>query len=345
MIFSVSRQNIIFSVHAICMMIFCVWGSSGFAQEQASPFLEDIVIDTRVDRSDVTVGDPITYTLTIRYRPEIKPSLPGWGVNLGQFEIQDYSVTDPVKEQDYYIQESTYRIATYYAENYTIPSVTVNYRDRNGEDQSITSEPIEITVHSIAPSEAKEIRTIKPPRQIPPDYTIYYVIAGAVVGLAALIAGFIWFMKWRAKHKSLLPEPEVPLRPAHELAYEELETLINSTLLTDQRIKEYYFELSEIVRRYFSRRFGILTLERTSSEILEDLNSMDEISESLHEDIASHFSHCDWVKFAKYIPAADEIHAATDTARQFVDVTRKREEPVDDDTNTRSVVVHGTEAG
>ena len=46
-------------------------------------------IQTEVDRDRITIGDRITYTVTITRDPELEIVTPGLAANLGQFEIKD----------------------------------------------------------------------------------------------------------------------------------------------------------------------------------------------------------------------------------------------------------------
>jgi len=56
---------------------------------------------------------------------------------------------------------------------------------------------------------------------------------------------------------------------------------------------------SEIIRRFFEGRFGIIALEMTSDEILQQLKQIPEAEPSLKE-IKTFFLTADLVKFAKY---------------------------------------------
>ena len=49
-----------------------------------------IEVNSSVDTSRITIGDRITYTLSIDHVDTMRVEKPGAGVNLGQFEIKDY---------------------------------------------------------------------------------------------------------------------------------------------------------------------------------------------------------------------------------------------------------------
>ncbi len=56
-----------------------------------------IEVTSSVDTSVITIGDRITYTISLSYRKDLHVEKPGEGLNLGQFEIKDYSVSEPVE--------------------------------------------------------------------------------------------------------------------------------------------------------------------------------------------------------------------------------------------------------
>lgn len=57
-----------------------------------------VTVASRVDKSLITIGDLIRYTVTVTHMKGVNVRTPGTGANLGGFEIRDYKVLDP-KEQ------------------------------------------------------------------------------------------------------------------------------------------------------------------------------------------------------------------------------------------------------
>jgi len=71
--------------------------------------------------------------------------------------------------------------------------------------------------------------------------------------ILAVIAGFIWLnfgKKGRAQTATIETR-----RPAHEIAYEALDELRGKALVRAGLIKEFYTQLSLILRRYLEDRF------------------------------------------------------------------------------------------
>jgi hypothetical protein len=116
--------------------------------------------------------------------------------------------------------------------------------------------------------------------------------------------------------------PAAPPRPAHEIAYAELERLLSSGLLEAGRVKEFHIELAEILRRYLEARYGIDTFERTTWEVMEALRAA-RLPIRVHAALGEFFAACDLVKFAKYLPDPAETRGTVERAYRLVDETRE----------------------
>jgi hypothetical protein len=136
--------------------------------------------------------------------------------------------------------------------------------------------------------------------------------------------------RWRARRAQVTapPEPVAPPRPPHEIAYGEMQRLLSSGLLEKGRIKEFYIELAEIMKRYLEARFGVDTFERTTSEILEALR-LARLPVRGMTSTSEFFGACDMVKFARHAPASEETRATVERAYRLIDETKAPEQPAE----------------
>ena len=179
-----------------------------------------------------------------------------------------------------------------------------------------------------------DIRDIRGPVEFPAGPFFYILLAILVLALIAALTMFL--LRRRKKASKKAPPPKLP----HEIAYEELESLRKKGLIESGRVKEYYFELSLIARRYLENRFDLRAPEMTTEEFLGKLKDSDALSRE-HKNLLKDFlSHCDMVKFAKYGPSREEMTLSFDSARRLVDETREVNrlagEPVSRLTETKS---------
>jgi hypothetical protein len=85
-------------------------------------------------------------------------------------------------------------------------------------------------------------------------------------------------------------------------------------LLTHNEFKLYYTLVTEAVRRYLEDRYGIDAMDRTTTELLDELSGRGRRVEKLDDLLRV----ADLVKFAKYVPAVEGGVAAISTAREIV---------------------------
>ncbi len=143
-----------------------------------------------------------------------------------------------------------------------------------------------------------------------------------LLGVLLLIGLLLYFFVFRKKKQEEIKEI-VPLIPPYEEAIEKLKSLDNKLLWQNNKIKQYYSELTDIVRNYLGRDIEIPTLELTSNEIV-DLVINENRSKSLGltkesiTDIDSLLKSADLVKFAKLKPLAQDIEFDRKKAEQII---------------------------
>jgi len=280
-----------------------------------------IEVNSFVDSSLITIGDLITYTITIDYADSLAIEKPGEGVHLGQFEIKDYTIHDPVQNDNRIFQKYEYVISVYDTGRFVIPPFPIAYfpKDSISRYQLMEASAIPIYVKSVIADEERELRDIKKPLEIP----FNYLFVGSLVAIGLLLLVIVYlaykFYKKR-KEKGYLIKTQQPLMPAHEVALASIAALLAEHLLEKREIKTFYSRLSEILRRYIENRYYVLALEETSAEILAEMKTQD-LSKDSHDLLQDFLELSDFVKFAKYIPAESENVRYIDIAKQFITST------------------------
>jgi hypothetical protein len=281
-----------------------------------------IEVNSSVDTAVITIGDRITYTLTIEHKSGMRVEQPGAGVNLGQFEIKDYKIFEPVKKGDYLFLKYEYVISVFDTGTFTIPPFPVAYfpADSMGAYKIIEASPVNIYVRSVITDDQRELRDIRPPVSIPFDYVFLFSMLAVVILL--VLAGYFGYILYkRRKEKGFLFRAPEPPRPAHEVALQAIDLLLKRNLLEQGAHKEFYSELSEIIRRYIEGRYFVPALEETSYEILQEIREQD-IADELVRLLDEFLTISDLVKFARYIPDQQENEKVVEQAVRFVEDTK-----------------------
>jgi len=297
-----------------CLAV-AAWLTPSLAQEPA------ITVDSQVDKSKITIGDLITYSVVVRYSPEIVVTSPELGENLGRFEIRDFQIHDPVRENGLTVERIDYVISTFDTGAFEIPPLTFFYQlPEDSTRHELKTQPLKIEVESLKPSEAGDIRDVKDPLELPRDFTKILIWSAVVAGLLLLAVGlYVWHR--RRSGKQLLPGKVEPPKPAHEVALDALRALQESDLLASGAVKAYYVRVSEIIRQYIEGRYFVPALELTTYELMFKLQQA-EINPQETELIGDFLEKCDLVKFAKYRPGDDENREILDRAFEIVDATK-----------------------
>ena len=287
-----------------------------------------VEVMAQVDRATATTGDPIRYTLTATSDPQIEVTIPEMGAQIAGLRIIDIGSTEPLERDGRKIIERWYELRADVVGSYIIPGAVFIFRDEQGQKQELKTAQIFIEVKSVIEDAeaATDIKDIKPLSIIPRDYTFMIGLSVALLLLIALIGGGIYI--YRTRYRKTMATPS---RPAHELALQELDQLKKEDLINRGICKEHYFKLSEIFRRYLERRFRFQAVEHTTEEILPALHNLKGVDEKAKGTAQQFLHHTDLVKFAKYIPDADEVENEHQEAVNFIHKTK--EAPVKGPTN------------
>jgi len=274
-----------------------------------------ITVHAEVDKNSVTIGDKIRYTINVSAKKDIEIKFPNFAENLAGFAVKDFGSSKRIffgrkKLVQWYILD------TYTTGKYKIPKAVIKYKKKDEKEWSnLETAELQIEVKTILDKGAADIRDIENPVNFPKKWTVYIIMAAVLV---LLVSGLLVHFLRKKKEKK-----EVSLRkPAHELAYKMLENLRKGNLVKQHKIKQYYIELSLIVRHYLENRFSIKAPEMTTEEFLLKIKESKELFSRHRESLKEFLSHCDMVKFAKYGPNENEIDLSFQSAKKLVDQTK-----------------------
>lgn len=151
------------------------------------------------------------------------------------------------------------------------------------------------------------------------DYGVWVLLA--LIVIAASI--FVYVKYLRKGRIPLLPTKKVV--PPYEAAIGALNRLASEHLCERGEEKQFYTRLTDILRVYLDKRFGINAMEMTSSEITKSLRANEETrtSENMMAEI---LEIADFVKFAKVRPLPEDNNRALHQAISFVENTKPVEQ-------------------
>lgn len=154
------------------------------------------------------------------------------------------------------------------------------------------------------------------------DFLIYFLLALLIILIIALlIAAYILYK--RKKEKGYFFRPTI-VPPPHIVAMQALDAIKNKKIWQQGMEKEYFTELTDTLREYIEKRYGVRTFEKTSDEILSALKMVTD-TESPIDSLKQILKLADLVKFAKYKPLPDENDLSLMNAYLYVNQTKIEE--------------------
>ncbi len=136
--------------------------------------------------------------------------------------------------------------------------------------------------------------------------------------LLALLAAGLVFLLWKLAGR-LHRQVKLMRMSPRERALKELAILLAKDLVSRHRVKEFYLQLTMIVRRYIERAHKVRAPEQTTEEFLAAVMDDPQFSPEVVTRLEEFLQAADLVKFAAYNPSDSDIDRATTTARSYIE--------------------------
>ena len=278
----------------------------------------------KADSTHILIGDYLNVQLTVKHPKGIDVRMPmPYGV-LGEMELVEDPLVDSVEQDGSLTITKKYIVSAYDSGTFMAGPVKLFFNNASGAADSFISNSIAVTVTTLPVDTTKPVKPIKAPLEVALEWTefIYYIIAGMLLLLIALVAFFIW--RRNRKPKPVEVERPKPKDPAHVWAKRELKKLEEEKLWQKDEVKQYYSRLTDILRMYLEYRYEWYALESTTEEIAAEIDKY-EINDVAKKLLLDTLRTADLVKFAKMQTPADVSAKALENVKDFVEVTASTE--------------------
>ena len=186
----------------------------------------------------------------------------------------------------------------------------------SGQTDSIDFEQLQLS----------DIKPIQKPPFVWKDLLSLLWIPAIIILLLALLGAVIYLIIRKNRRGYFFTPP--PVLPAHVRAMKSLDKLKSEKIWKQERYKEFYTQLTDVLRRYIHERYGVNSLEMTSEEILHIIRNKVE-EDSVYVNLQQVLTIADLVKFAKHKPFIDENDLSLMNAYFFINQT-KEDDPLPD---------------
>ena len=278
-----------------------------------------VQMTVELDTTYTTIGSPISYLITVQLPQDKIVKFPEWELE-DPLEIRSSEFLTSGLENI-----GRYEIVFWDTGKVVIPGIAITILNMDSSfAYDVTADTMFMEVVSITeqnPSFKQSGGGIMPikdpvPVRIPlPWQTI--ILSILLLGILIAI-GLIWKKRLKAdvsyeERPEYLKEPDI-------IALEKLDNLDQSGLLEKGEIKEFYAQLSLILREYTENSLYIRTLEMTTEEIQQNRPAFPYTDDQ----IASYLkilSGADMAKYAKHIAALDQCSQDMVLSRNIVKET------------------------
>lgn len=237
-------------------------------------------------------------------------------------EIVDRTIVDTISLKDGRVQYDQYLTLTSFEDSlfYIAPLPFVSGDDTVWSDGLTLNvvQPFEMDTTDMAITDIKGV--YKAPIWW---WGIFRWVLLAVLLASVGVAGYylITYLQRRKLEEAGNEVVTEPLRPAEEVALEKLDAIKEKKIWQQGQLKEYYTQLTDVVREYIARRFEVSSVEQTSDETLRDIRPLLSERKDLYDQLRKMLTLADLVKFAKWSTTPDENELSLRNAYTFVKET------------------------
>jgi hypothetical protein len=279
--------------------------------------------EAKLQQYTIKIGDQTKLFLSIHQAATDKTTFPKLADTIiGKVQIVSKSKLDTVFDTSDHSRVTITQailITSFDAGTYTIPPLA--FTTSGGP---LTTNDLTLQVQTVKVDTTKSIYDIKQPLAVSYNFFDWlkdhwvWVLLGLVI--IALIVGVVWYLKNRPKDIPVIRIIK-PVIPLHTIALNKLQELRNKKLWQKDEVKQYYIEMSDILREYLEKRYAIKTYEKTTDEIFDSLRSI-ELTDENRNKLRQILVLADLVKFAKEKPVPAENEQSIDSAMSFVSNTQ-----------------------
>jgi hypothetical protein len=257
-------------------------------------------VTSSIDTTSIKIGEQIIYNIKVDADSTDFVAFPEGQTFLPLEVVESFKVDTTINDRRMRLIKK-YGLTQFDSGSFTIPRQKIAVANK-----FFYTDSVKVEVRNVEIDTTKQgLYDIKPLANVDksPSKWWKYLLTGL---LALSILGFLlyWFI-WRKK--PLTKDEQIALLPPYDRAKLALKKLEESGYLENEALKDYYSELTLIIRKYLDEKVYDHSLESTTDELIERLNLLKEGNQidfniETINNIKNILSRADLVKFAKASP-------------------------------------------
>ncbi|MBA3827721.1 MAG: hypothetical protein H0X33_02185 [Taibaiella sp.] len=278
----------------------------------------DAKVTARIDAARITIGDQVRLFIEAQHSGRAGTLL--WATipdTFNKLEVVERGKIDTVKQGDVTTYRQRVIITGFDSGLFVIPSFQFAVIN-NGKPSLLRTDSFRLAVTPVAVDTTQPIKPIKGIMDVKINWIdyIWYIVGGIL-----LIVLVVYVVLYFVKNKKIPVVPTKPKETPNDRSLRLLAALEKEQLWQKGLVKEYYVELTDIVRSYIEDRFRTPAMELTTDELLTTAMRNKELLP--YRDVLGNILYtADLAKFARAQPTPAEHVNTMDAAKQFVTVTK-----------------------
>ena len=278
-------------------------------------------ITVGLDTTTIKIGAEVKLQILIKATPTDLIIFPETKT-MGLLEVINSYKTDTLLKSNPFTLKKEYGLTQFDSGHYMLPPQKIIINGKPHFTDSLLIEVNDVLVDTTKQKlfDIKPIIEVKKPSEGFPNWILYLIVGLLVLGI---LLYFLVFKKTKAEK-----EAENKLPPFEE-ALSQLNLLKDreSVLLDEGKYKEYYSQLTDVLKHYLDEEVYDDALESTSDELLEKLEMFRDsgklpISKEVIQNLRSVLQTSDLVKFAKSKPDSGTAKVDRNTIERIITETK-----------------------
>jgi len=270
-----------------------------------------VSVKASINRDKIMIGEPVE--LKLEARVPLDTDARWFPVDsIAHFEFIDKGKIDTSFSSAVKIYRQTLTITSFDSGRWELPAFPLAIGNR---DYLTDSLPVSVAYSNFDPKQDyHDIKDIVEVENTAVPYVNWILLGLAIVSLLAII----YFLRKKVTRlqATVAVAPQAKLSPLQE-ALESLTALQQKEYDGLPAVKIFHTALNNVLRRYFYRKTGVATMEKTSGELMLQLKTFNLPADDF-TGLAQVLRMNDAVKFARYLPAATENQQALETIKNAV---------------------------
>ena len=277
----------------------------------------DVAITLEATPDKVSPAEDLMLTLTVESPSHLAVTFPDLRDRFSGFSTAEDFVTEPVDANGRTRQTYRWRLTPEpAAKRYRLAPFAVTVQDKRSDTTNVSAfatHPVLFPDEGARPVVTGDPEVSPAPEWIPPTArTVALWIFALLAGLAALAAILYGLTQLTRRVREYRMSPV-------ERAMAELQRLLGRNLPGRGLYKEFYIELTMVVRRYIERMHGIRAPEQTTQEFLAAAADQPTFTPEVLAQLRTFLESADLVKFAGQEANSAMSDDATAKARTYIE--------------------------